>query len=305
VENKINIVYILGLGAMGGLYAAKLHDLNPDLVKIIADRNRISALQKHGITVNGKVYHFDYAESGEPTLQPADLIIIAVKHPQLQQAIRDIKAFIQPETIIISLLNGISSEEEIGAEVGAQHLLYAYGVGMDAVRQGHEITFDNPGKLVFGERNNEISWRVQLVKALFEAAKIPYQIPENIIAAQWFKFMINTGINQVSAVLKANYGVLQQNKYAQELMLDAAKEVMAVSQKMNINLSQKDLDEMLRILNTLGPTGKTSMLQDIEAGRKTEVAIFAGEVIKLGQKHHVPTPVNKALFNLIHALETS
>lgn len=306
VKNHINSVYIVGLGAMGSMYAAKLQDIDPGLVKIIASAERIKNYQNSAIKVNGKLYEFNYVQPGDNSCPLADLIIVAVKSPQLALAINDLSGFVHDNTIVISLLNGISSEEQIGEKIGMKHLLFAYGVGMDAVRNGNIITYSNPGRIVFGEKdNNTLSARVLAVKEIFEKAAIPHHIPADMYKALWFKFMMNAGINQASAVLKASYGQFQQNKEARKLMLMAAEEVVTLSHQMGIFLGQDDTNEFTRIVDGLGSEGKTSMLQDIEAGRKSEVELFAGTVIELGRKYQVPTPVNETLYTIIRALETS
>ena len=289
---------------MGSMYAGKLFDLSPDSVKIIAGQNRIKALSHSGITINGKRYAFNFVEPGNHPQPPASVIIIAVKSPQLGDAIRDLRPFVGRDTIVLSLLNGISSEEIIGREIGIEHLLYAYGIGMDAVREGNRVTYANGGRIVFGEKRNEVvSGRVQAVKELFERANINCQIPVNMERAMWAKFMMNTGINQVSAVLKAPYGVFQQDGEARRLMLAASEEVLALSRQIGIGLDHADVREFLRTLDTLHPSGKTSMLQDIEAGRRTEVDLFAGTVIQIGKKYNVATPVNEMLYRIIMAME--
>jgi 2-dehydropantoate 2-reductase len=296
---KINNVYILGLGAIGATYAAKLYDMDPGMVKIIANPDRIASFQKAGCTVNGKSYPFDFLTPNEER-PPADLIIIAVKSMHLQKAIQDIKSFVGKDTVVISLLNGISSEELIGKEIGMDHLLFAYGVGMDAVREGTAIKYSNIGKIVFGEKSNEIySERVLALKTLFEQAGIPFVIPPDMERALWAKFMMNVGINQVSAVLKAPYGMFQQDAHALELVLMAAGEVLTISKAHGVPLHHNDINDFVKIINGLSPTGKTSMLQDVEAGRETEVDIFAGTVIELGKKYGIPTPVNDTLYRII------
>ncbi|MDN3547256.1 ketopantoate reductase family protein [Mucilaginibacter aquaedulcis] len=303
-NGQIATTYILGLGALGSLYAAHLYDMNPASVRIIADADRIARFNKEGITINDKRYDFTYVSLGDEVQAPADLIIIAVKAHQLARAIDDIKPFVNQDTTVISLLNGISSEEIIGAEIGMEHLLYAYGVGMDAVRTGNSVNYQFPGWIYFGEKNNEVySERVAAIKTLFEKAAIPFKIPVDMQRALWAKFMMNTGINQVSAVLKAPYGVFQLNKGARQLMVTAANEVLTIGKKAGIGIDQTDMDAFLHIVDGLNPAGKTSMLQDIEAGRQSELDIFAGKVIALGKTFNIPTPVNEVLFSVIRAME--
>src|ERR1700754_2151546 len=105
-NGQIATVYILGLGALGSLYAAHLYDMDPASVKIIADANRIAVFGQEGITINGKRYDFTYVSPEDEAPVPADLIIIAVKFHQLTEAIHDIKPFVNNDTTVISLLNG-------------------------------------------------------------------------------------------------------------------------------------------------------------------------------------------------------
>lgn len=299
----IKRVYLSGLGAIGSSYVAKVYENNPDMATVIADRKRIERYRAQGILVNEKAYSFRYIEP-ETTGETADLILIAVKQHQLEESIRGIRNFVGEETIILSLLNGISSEEIIGKEFGMEKLLYSFVVGIDAVREGTKTSYSKLGKVVFGDKNNpEYSEKVKAVKELFDQVKIPYQIPENMLKELWWKFMLNVGINQVSAILKAPYGVFQRIGEARELMEMACREVIQLSEKVGINLTENDLQNSIKIVNTLGPEGKTSMLQDVEAGRKTEVEIFAGTVARLGREYGVSTPVNDFLLRAIYTME--
>jgi 2-dehydropantoate 2-reductase len=115
--------------------------------------------------------------------------------------------------------------------------------------------------------------------------------------------MLNVGVNQVSALLRATYGDFATVPEARELTRAAALEVVALSAREGVALSAADVDRIFPILAGLAPAGKTSMLQDVEAGRKTEVEIFAGAVVALGRRHGVPTPVNEVLGKLLIGLE--
>lgn len=300
---EIRNVCLSGLGAIGSLYGGLLHDADPGLLRVIADRRRIETYRTEGVTINGRPYAFRYEEP-EAAGEAAELILIAVKQHHLAQAMKDIGGFVGKNSVIVSLLNGIASERMLAEAFGEEKILYAFVVGTDAVREGTRTRYRNPGKIVFGERTNRtVTPRVAAVKALFERAGIACTVPEDMLREQWWKFMLNVGVNQVSAVLGAAYGVFTAVPEARELLRDAAAEVVRIAKKSGIDLSEKDIDEALRVIGTLTPEGKTSMLQDIEAGRKTEVEIFAGTVIELGERFGVETPVNRVLFREIRARE--
>lgn len=298
----IKKVYLSGLGAIGSIFAGKLHDTNPEVLKVIADRKRMERYTKNQIKVNDTYYNFNYILP-DANDEKADLILIAVKQHHLEQSLKNIKKFVGENTLIISLLNGIDSEIMLENEFGREKILYAFCVGQDALREGTHITYNHIGKIIFNDPYNPNSLKVQKVSRLFEKCHIPYETPDNILREQWWKFMLNVGVNQVSSVLKAPYGVFQNSKEAMDLVLMAAQEVVLISKKAGISLDEEDLERLVTTLHNLAPHGKTSMLQDMEAGRKTEVDIFAGSVIRLGQKYGVEMPVNQVLYKQIQVLE--
>lgn len=300
---EIKNVAIIGLGAIGAIYGSKIHEMNPDGLTVIANRERAKKYSKDGLVINGKTYNFNCLDPDEK-VQPADLIIVAVKFHHLSQTIKDIKNHVGPNTIILSLLNGISSEEILAKEYGMENILYGICVGIDGVRTEKEIKCSTIGEIHFGEKNNEIlSEKVLAVKDFLEKAGIPYEIPKDILRALWWKFMANVGINQTSAVLRAPYRIFQESKEARNVMEAAMNEVILLSQKVGANLLAEDIQDFGNIIGNFAPEGKTSMLQDVEAGRKTEVEMFAGVICELGEKYEIETPVNKMLLNMIKTIE--
>jgi 2-dehydropantoate 2-reductase len=124
-----------------------------------------------------------------------------------------------------------------------------------------------------------------------------------MIRSLWYKFMINVGINQASAVLRAPYGVFQGMSEAREVMESAMLETVALSEALGTGLRNPDVATWYDTLKNLAPDGKTSMLQDVEAKRKTEVDAFAGAALRLSEGAGVAVPVNRTLYNLIRAIE--
>jgi len=220
------------------------------------------------------------------------------------EAIQDLKNSVGENSLMVSIMNGIDSEEQIGAVYGMDKVLYAVAVGIDAVREGNCITNTKQGKLFFGEAKNPVlSERVKRVKSLFDRAGITCEIPDDMMRTLWWKFMINVGINQASALLHAPYAVFQTSQEARELMESAMREVVSIAKAAEVHLSEEDIKNWYLFLSGLSPQGKTFMLQDVEAKRKTEVGMFAGKVIELGKAYGIPTPVNQTLFRIIKVIE--
>jgi 2-dehydropantoate 2-reductase len=301
----IENITIVGPGAMGAIYASILYDLDPDCVRFVADGKRYERLCHDGMFVNGKRYAIPVVRPGD-RLTPSDLVVFAVKHHHLDDAIGDAECVIGNATEIMSVMNGIESEKRLGAVFGEHKVLYAVAVGIDAVRVGNQVSYANRGKILFGEaRNPSPSERLERIQELFDRAGISYETPLDMIRTLWWKFMINVGINQASAALRAPYSVFQTSHEARQLMESAMEEVIVLAGKEGVLLAAEDLENWHTVLANLNPQGKTSMLQDVEAGRKTEVEAFAGKVIGLGKRHRLPTPVNRRLFDLIKEIEAS
>ena len=301
----IETISVIGHGAMGAAYASIFYTMDKNCVAFLAGGERFKRLCRDGVIVNGKHYPIPVLRP-EDRSAPADLVIVAVKHHHLEAAIRDMENRVGKKTTILSVMNGIESEERIGAVYGMDAVLYAIAVGIDAVRVGNRVSYANRGKILFGEAKNPVlTERVKRVQALFDRAGISHETPPDMVRTLWWKFMINVGINQASAALRAPYSVFQTSQEARELMDSAMREVMILANKQNVHLSETDFANWYTILSSLNPLGKTSMLQDVEAGRKTEVEMFAGKVIDLGRQYNVPTPVNERLFELIKEIEGS
>ena len=305
MPSDIKKVAVVGAGALGAAYGGLLFDADRQGVAFVAAGGRLERLRREGLVVNDRKYEIPVLGPDDPS-PPADLVLVAVKYHDLDDAIRDMKGRIGKETVIMSVMNGIDSEERIGAAYGMEHMLYAVSVGIDALRVGNRVTYTNQGKIYFGEAANpHVSERVRKVQALFDKAGIVYETPADMLHVLWWKYMINVGINQASAVLRAPYGVFQTSKDARELMAAAMREVVALAEKLHIALSEQDMADFDPFLMRLSPQGKTSMLQDVEAGRKTEVEMLAGKVIDMGRRMGVSTPVNQMLYDQIKKIEMS
>jgi len=307
---ELKSVLVVGAGAIGSIVAGTVHKALPGAVRILAGGERERRLRAAGVHINGKRFDIPVAPCTGivATGDQPDLIVVAVKNHQLGQAIDDMRPYVGTGTLIISLMNGIGSENELVAAFGEDHVLYAMIIAIDAVREGNETAYTQAGIINFGEEMNEPgqhSWRVVRISRFFDRVGLRYEVPRNMVRTMWYKYMINVGINQVSAILRAPYRVFQTVPEARHIMDSAMVELIAISRTLGTGLVEDDLKSWYKTLDLLSPEGKTSMLQDVEARRKTEVELFAGTVIRLGLEAGVPTPINQLLFDLIRATEQS
>ena len=294
----IKNVLICGLGAIGSIYAEIIK--KTCTLKVLVDENRLNRYKTNPLIFNGKELIVDYILPSETNFK-ADLIIIATKFDGLNDAVKNIQNFVNDDTVILSLLNGINSEKIIAEKYGEEKILDSYFIGHSAVRVGRKVEQDGVHTIVFGTDKNFNN--LERVKDFFDKAKINYEIPQDIKYSMWLKYMLNVSTNQTSAILGYNFGQIMNNKKCMDFVIEIMKEVQAIAKAEGIQNSEKMLQDALKALAKMTPDGKTSMLQDIEAGRKTEVEMFAGTMVALGKKYSIPTPYNTVLKGLIEAKE--
>ena len=287
-------VAILGAGAVGAGIAHQLIRSNPSAAPtLIADEERFRSLQEYGLTVNGEVIRPSVSQGGE-----FDLVILATKSYHLNDALPLLDRCMSGKTLVMSLLNGIASEELLGQRFGEDLVIPAMILGIDALREGRVVKYLNRGTIFYGVNPKAADQHEAIgrIHRWFPESGLGHEFSENITRTLWHKFMINVAINQVSAVYRAPYGRFQCEGEEREIMMGALREVVELSRLENTGLDETSIHHWLTVLKTLDPEGKTSMLQDAEAGRQTEVDLFAGTVIKLAEKHGLDVPVNRELY---------
>jgi len=303
---EIQKVALIGLGALGVMFGNQLQKTMPEgSFKIVADQNRIDRYLKQGLTCNSENCRFDFITSGNDS-DPCDLAIFAVKYNGLKDAIETMRPLIGKDTIIISTLNGIISEEVLGEAFGHEKIVYCVAQGMDAVKEGNSLTYNSMGMLVIGEEKmSSPSERVQHLYKFLISHGINSEIESDMQKKMWGKLMLNVGVNQVVSLYGGTYAEIQKEGSSRELMIKAMREVILLSEKEGVNLTEMDLIYWLGVLNTLSRQGKPSMRQDVEARRKSELELFAGTILEYGKKHEIDTPVNREIFEKITELENT
>ena len=304
-RKPIKTVSLIGLGAIGCFFASHLQGILGDRLRIIAGGSRKDRLERDGVTVNGVNYRFHLVSPEEDCNGDyPDLAIIITKFPALSQAIKDMKNQIGPDTLIMAPLNGVEAEDMVASVYGWDNLLYSLAKVSVVMKDGQASFKPDAARIEFGEkRNTVITPRVRAVRELFESAGIRCVIPEDMERAIWFKYMCNVSENQSAAVLGISYGAWCVSEDANFIREALMREVIAVARKKGISLTEEDMEKQAERLAVVPPKNKPSTLQDIEAGRRTEVEMFGGAMIRMGRELGVPTPYNELFYHAIKVLE--
>lgn len=296
-------VAIVGLGALGILYGQHLTEaLGKERVRIIVNQERKDRYTKNGIRLNGKPCEFNFVLEDEYT-SPADMIIVATKSLTLESGMESMKNQVGNHTTILSLINGITSEDILGERFGHEKVIPTVAIGMDATREGYEVRSQVKGWLQIGVDDSSKAERLSLVQDIFDEAEFPYEVEEDIELKIWQKFVMNVGVNQVVMVKDGTYGSVQTGGEHHELMIDAMHEVIPVAQAEGVPLKEKDIQNVVSIIDSVDPNGMPSMRQDGLAKRPTEVELFSGTILAKSKEHGLTSPVNEYLYKEVKRKE--
>lgn len=299
----IQTTLIIGMGALGLLYADIIAKAKGnEAVAFVMDEQRLEKYKDIIFTINGESKQFRMISDKEA--KPADLLIVAVKYNGLKSSLETMKACVDDHTIIMSVMNGIDSEEIIAEEFGKEHMIYTVAQGMDAMKFGNDLTYTKRGELRIGVIEESQKGNLDAVAGYFEEVQMPHVVEEDILKRIWGKFMLNVGVNQTCLAYETNYaGTLKEGSEENRIFIAAMEEVIALANAYGISLSQEDLDYYVKIIRTLSPTGVPSMRQDGIAKRYSEVEMFAGTVKRLAAKKGISTPANDLLYDKIKEIE--
>ncbi len=300
---KIQTIHICGMGALGLNFGLKLAQALPDgATEYVLDDGRYERYLSKEFKINGKTVSPHMIRAREAS--PADLVIVATKYTGLYDAMDSIASSVGEESIILSILNGVTSEEILRERFGADKVVDSVSQGMDAMHFGDEIQYSKFGELCVGLTGQAKKENLDALLSLFEEADFPYTLDEDIRHRMWSKYMLNCGLNQCAMVYNATYGqLLQEGSEEMAVMVSAMREVIALANYEGVGLTEDDLNLYLDIQRTLAPDNRPSMGQDRIQKKPSEVELFAGTVIEKAKKYGLCTAVNQYLYRRIKEIE--
>lgn len=298
----INRVGIIGAGAIGCSLGSALYETYGERFCFVARGERAERLRANGVIVNGtRICPRVYAERDE---QGLDLLLLCVKNYGLKETLEDIAPLVDEKTVILPLLNGVTAVEEVRKAFPKNPVPYGIVLRTDAERIGKNVTVKLRGEVQIGfARDEAVTTDLEEIRQLLTAAGINCNIYAAMRYMLWRKWMVNIGANQVSALTDAKFKYFGEIDEIIVLLRASIQEILEISKKMDVGLTEKDREDIVQMLINYPPEKKTSMLQDIEAKRQTEIDYFAGTVMKLGKQVGVPTPVNEVMYYALKARE--
>jgi len=292
-------VAILGTGAIGGYYGALLAKTGED-VFFVARGAHLQALNSHGLTVK--------TADAESTLRvtaigntdavgPVDLVLFCVKSYDTDTAAASLGPLMTPQTLVLTLQNGLDNVETIASVVGWEAVLVgSVYVALQLVAPGVIVYAGGEGKIVFGELAGGPTERTRRIAEVFQRAGILHEVSTDMPHILWEKFLFITGVGGITALAHSSIGPLLASAEGQRLLTASCAEVDAVAMAEGIQLGRDAVQRTLKQAGSLAPQWQSSMARDLEVGRRLEVEALSGAVVRRGRTYGIPTPVHQAIW---------
>jgi 2-dehydropantoate 2-reductase len=294
-------IAVMGAGALGGFYGGLMARSGED-VTFVARGRTLEVLRADGLTVGSKLagdFALPVAATDDPSgMAPVDLVLFGVKAYDLEAAAARVRPLVGPETMVLSLLNGVDNGDRLGRIVGAQAVVDgAVYVSATVEAPGRIAQIGGPGLVRFGEHSGPRTPRLDRLKDLFERIGVPSVVHDDMRVPLWEKFMAICAMSGVSALTRLTLRQIFDCPETRAFYRDVMVEAVAVGRAHGVDLPENAADDMLQMLLTMPALPERgSMAYDLLAGRRLELATLNGTVVRLGHDHDLPTPSNAAIY---------
>jgi 2-dehydropantoate 2-reductase len=303
-------ICVLGAGSLGSAIGGTLA-LSGNEVHLVARAKHAAAMNENGLVLVSPEGEEQIATvQGHETAEgigTCDLVIVLCKAMDTANVVTEagVSELVGPETVVLSLQNGMGAEDILADAFGADHVLggktYVGGMLLEPGRVRASVE----GKhTVIGELDGSVTERAQRIADTFEGAGLKCEASDNVMGVIWDKLLVNVSTGALCATTGLAYGPLYDEPLIREVALMAVQEGIDVAHKLGVKLKSDDPEYSWELAREgLGADFKPSLLQSLEKGRKTEVDVIAGAVVREGRKVGIPTPVNQTLVAVVHGIE--
>jgi 2-dehydropantoate 2-reductase len=292
----------MGAGGLGGYFGARLALGGAD-VHFIARGRHLQAMRADGLRVEGpEPLHMRPVQATDDasTIGPVDLVMFCVKLWDSEAAIEQIRPLMGPRSVVVSFQNGVLKDQALIDAFGRARVMG--GVGYVAT------TIDRPGvirqtgpmqRLLFGEHDGTRSARGEALLAACLKGGIKAELSDDIVREVWQKFVFLAGLSGTTTTIRKPIGAIRDNSQTRAFLRDVMQEVVAVGRAQGVNLPADYADIRLQLADDVAYDMTSSMHHDLERGNPLEVRWLAGAVVELGRRHGVPTPLNRAIADIL------
>ncbi len=303
----MKIAVLGGGGAMGGLFGGYLARAGEDVTLIDVAQPAVDTINRDGLSIEEKdgsnISIKVKASSSPEKIGPVDLILNFVKCYHTEAAIRAARPMLGADTAILSLQNGWGNADRIAAIAGKPRVMVGLTYHSGTLLAPGKVKHPGIGMTHMGELDGKSTPRLEAAVAAFRHAGIETTPSPRIIDEVWKKLALNVCTLPSAALLHFQAHELNQHEEMRALMQGLLAEVVAVARAQGINLDQAERWQAITSLLERAIGARPSMLQDVEAGRQTEIDVINGAIVDAGKRTSVPTPLNDAMVWMVKSLQ--
>jgi 2-dehydropantoate 2-reductase len=299
-------IAIVGPGAMGCLFAYFLSRSGENVWLLDKNEERAGQIKREGLKIEGlsgdHIVPMQRITTHPEEIGPTDIVVLCVKSYDTEKAIAGAAPLVSKGGTALTLQNGLNNLQKMRAHVGDGQILGGVtSHGATLLGPGH-VRHAGAGETTLGPLDEGGMDRARTVCALFEKAGVSAEITRDVKSVIWGKLLINVGINPLTALLKVRNGALLESPDARGAMKSAVEEAYGIAQAEGVTLPYDNPVAKVDAVCRATAANRSSMLQDVLAGRRTEIDSINGAIVEEGARLAVPTPINYALTLLVKAL---
>ena len=303
-------IAIMGSGGLGGYFGARLVEGGAD-VHFVARGKHLEAMRSNGLRIEGPepVHARKVHASDDPReIGVADVVMLCVKLWDTEQAIAQMRPMVGPDTAIVSFQNGVLKDQYLRAAFDERQVMGGVGYVATTIEAPGVIRQTGPmQRLLFGEFDGSRSERGQALLAACLAGGIKAELSDQIVREIWQKYVFLVGLSGTTTTIRMPIGPIRSDPRTRAFLLEVMREVVAVGRAHGVALPEDYAQVRLELADDVSPDMTSSMHHDLQRGNRLEVRWLAGGVVELGRAKAVPTPLNRAIADILalHAEGTS
>ena len=294
-------VAVLGAGAVGAYYGARLADGGAD-VSLIARGPHLDALRANGLTIvepeRTRAYRLRATDAPEE-IGPVDVVLFTVKSYDTTDAAGRLGPLLGDRTAVISLQNGIDNEDRIAAVIGKDHVVGGAAYILGAVREPGVVDAAGPRRIVIGELSGPPSDRIRTIRDVAASGGLEVGLADDIRVALWEKYTLLVAFSAMTGTVRLPIGAIRDAPAARAMLRALMTEVCTVGRAAGVALADDLVDREMDRLLSQHDGATTSLYHDLVTGHRMELEALQGAAIRIGREHAVPTPNLDAAYAIL------
>jgi 2-dehydropantoate 2-reductase len=300
-------IAIIGSGGLGGYFGARLAAGGSN-VHFLARGAHLDAMRDNGIAIEGgpDPIHVPNVDATDDPAQigPVDLALIAVKLWDTENVLEQMRPIVGPETVLVSCQNGVLKDINLKATYPEHQIMGGVAYVATTIERPGVIRQTGPmQRLIIGEFDGKRSERAERFFQACRRGRISVEISENIERDIWEKFVFLVGLSGTTTTMRSVIGPIRENPATRAFLLDVMREVVAVARARGVQLSEDYAEIRLKLADDVASDMTSSMHHDLQRGNRLEVPWLSGGVVRLGREVGVPTPLNRAISDILALYE--